>query len=255
MFFVLSKTINFLTTPIVVIVLLLVASTLTKKEVLKRRLFWAGLALLLFASNEFIANEAMRIWQISPVPLESVDKKYKVGVVLTGVVQGDTEIKDRAFLGKGADRLYHTVLLYNRGLIERVFITGGSGRLVDIGQIEAKEMAEALVEMGIPEAQIDFEGRARNTHENAVEAVKYLQDDYTPEECLLITSSHHMRRAQGCFKKEGFPMDVFSVDIYTHRRRFYPNLFIVPSIGALQKWHVIAKEAVGYVAYWVMGYV
>ena len=255
MFFILSKTVNFLTTPLVIIVLLLIASVLVKKEALKRRLFWSGLGLLLLGSNAFIANEAMKLWEVSPVPFESVIKKYKVAVVLSGVVQGDTELKDRAFLGKGGDRLYHTLLLYNRGLIERVFITGGSGRLIDVGQIEAKEMAEVLEEMGIPADRIEYETNARNTHENAVETAKFLKKDYRPQECLLITSSYHMRRARASFEKEGFAMDVFSVDIYTHRRRFYPNLFIVPSLGALQKWHVIAKEAVGYAAYWVMGYI
>ena len=100
MFFILSKTVNFLTTPLVIIVLLLIASVLVKKEALKRRLFWSGLGLLLLGSNAFIANEAMKLWEVSPVPFESVIKKYKVAVVLSGVVQGDTELKDRAFLGK-----------------------------------------------------------------------------------------------------------------------------------------------------------
>ena len=255
MFFILSKTINFLTTPLVIVVLLLLGSAVVKKERLRMRMFWLGLGMLLFLTNEFVANEVMRWWEVDPIPFSEVSKKYKVGVVLSGVVKGDTELQDRAFLGKGGDRLYHTVLLYNRGLIERVFVSGGSGRLVDIGQVEAEEIADALVEMGVPREKISYEVNSRNTHENAVETISALEDHVKADECLLITSAHHMRRSRACFAKEGWSMDVFSVDISTHKRRFYPNVLMVPSLGALEKWHRVSKEMVGYVAYWAVGYI
>jgi len=218
-------------------------------------MFWLGLGIFLFCSNEFIANEVMKTWEVDPVPLETLDKKYKVAIILGGVIQGDMELQDRAFFSKGADRVYHTVLLYKRGIVEEIFVSGGTGRLIDIGQREAEEIVTILEVMGVNPDKISFESNSRNTHENAIESIKALSGKFSPEDCVLITSASHMRRARACFVKEGFPLDVFSVDIYTHKTRFTPDVLFIPSVGALTKWHKLVKESLGYLAYWVVGYV
>ena len=132
MFFILSKTIKFFTMPIVLIVIFLILSGTLKNKVWRKRFFWLGLGMLLFFSNAFISNEVMRAWEVDPVPLSSINKTYEVGIVLGGVIQGDTKITDRAFFSKGADRIYHAVMLYKRGIIKRIFVSGGTSRIIDI---------------------------------------------------------------------------------------------------------------------------
>jgi len=241
--------------PIVLIVIFLILSVLIKSEVWRKRFFYLGLGMLIFFSNSFIANEVMKAWEVDPIAFESIEKKYEVGVVLGGVILGDTELTDRAFFSKGADRIYHAVLLYKRGLIKKIFVSGGTSRLIDIGQREALQMIDALVGMGVEREDIDFEVVSRNTYENALESKRILGKSYESSDCLLITSAFHMRRALRCFKRVDYGMDGFSVDIYTHKTRFTPDVLFIPSVNALQHWHLLIKEWVGFTAYWVMGYV
>ncbi len=198
----------------------------------------------------------MRAWEVDPIPLNLITKTYEVGIVLGGIIQGDTEITDRAFFSKGADRIYHASMLYKRGIIKKIFVSGGTSRIIDIGQREGLEMVKALVEMGVKREDIDLEIISRNTHENAVEIKKALEKKgFRSKECLLITSAFHMRRSEACFRKIGYLTDVFSVDIYTHNRRFTPDVLFVPSVNSLVIWHLLIKEWTGYVAYWLVGYV
>ncbi len=242
--------------PIVLIVICLILSVTLKNRQWRRRFFWLGLGMLLFFSNAFISNEVMRAWEVDPIPLMSITKTYEVGIVLGGIIQGDTELTDRAFFSKGADRIYHASMLYKRGIIKKVFVSGGTGRLIDIGQREGLEMVKALVEMGVKRDDIDFEIVSRNTYENAVEVKKALtKKGILSKECLLITSAFHMRRSEACFRSIDYPANVFSVDIYTHNRRFTPDVLIVPSVNSLVIWHLLVKEWIGYGAYFVMGYV
>ena len=254
MFFILSKTLNYLSMPIVLIVISLVLAGILKIELWRRRFFYLGLGMLLFFSNAFIANEVMKAWEVDPVPLESIKKEYKLAIVLSGVILGDTEIEDRAFIARG-DRLYHPVLLYKMGKVKQLFASGGTGRLVDIGQREAEEMVKVFENMGVAESDIFFESEARNTHENARESIKWMDGRYKESEVLLITSAFHMRRSHACFKKLGFSPDVFSCDIYTSKRRWSFDRLFIPSVDALRIWHKLIKEWTGMAAYWVAGYI
>ena len=94
----------------------------------KKRLFWCSFALLLFFSNEFIANEVMRAWEIDATPYATMQEPYTWGIVLTGVTNNDQEPADRVYFSHGADRVTHTVELYKKGLIKKILITGGEGR-------------------------------------------------------------------------------------------------------------------------------
>ena len=123
MFFILSKTVRFFTMPIVLILIFLILSVTLKNRQWRHRFFWLGLGMLLFLSNAFISNEVMRAWEVDPVPFSSITKTYEVGIVLGGIIQGDTEITDRAFFSKGADRIYHASLLYKRGIIKKIFVS------------------------------------------------------------------------------------------------------------------------------------
>jgi len=241
--------------PIVLIVIFLILSGVVKNKQWRKRFFYLGLAMLIFFSNAFISNEVMKAWEVDPVPLASIEKRYQVGIVLGGAIQGDTEIKDRVFFSRGADRIYHAAMLYKRGIIKRVFVSGGTSRLIDIGQREGLDMVEALVEMGVKREDVDYEIVSRNTYENAVETKKVLEKIYDSRDVVLITSAFHMRRAKACFEKVGYPTDVFSVDIYTHISRYTPDVLFIPSESAFHIWHRLIKEWVGYMAYWVMGYV
>lgn len=255
MFFFLSKTLNYLTTPLTVICALLVASLFVRNTVWKRRLGTGGILLLLFFSNEFIANEVMRAWEVDPVAYADMHH-YNVGIVLTGAVIPQLQPNDRVYFQRGADRVIHAVQLYKLGLIRHILISGGSGRLIDIDEREASQFRKVMILMGVPDSAIIVEDRTRNTHESAVEVKKILSDlGYSAGDCVLITSAFHMRRSLACYRKVGLPLAPFSTDFYAHRTVWYLDSFLFPKVEALLVWHKLAREWVGFAAYWLAGYV
>src|SRR5882762_3757216 len=110
MFFVLSKILAYLIMPVVIICCLLVAAAVIKKQSLKKVLFYSGLSLLLFCSNDFIVNEVMLLWEVPITPFREMSKNYEWAILLTGVTKYDESLlNDRVFFSHGADRVTHTV--------------------------------------------------------------------------------------------------------------------------------------------------
>lgn len=254
MFFVLSKLLNFLTNPLVIVLGMFLFSVFLRNVKWKKRLFWSGLSLLIFFSNGFIANEVMRVWEIEATPYNEIRKKYKWGIVLTGVTHNDMLPADRVYFQHGADRVVHAVELYKKGIIAKVLISGGEGRLLTSGRKEADDLLKAMLLMGVPEADIIVENESRNTHESAVNVKEMLKEE-AGENCLLITSAFHMRRSAACFRKAGLSTDTFSTDFYTHPRYFTPDVLLVPRSESIMIWQKIFKEWAGMAAYKVAGYI
>ena len=255
MYFLLSKTLSYLTMPLVIVVALLVISQMVRKTKWRKRILYTGLFLLYFWSNDFIANEVIRWWEIPATPFSRIQKSYEWGIVLTGVTKAEMEVQDRIYFSRGADRVYHAVQLYKMGYVKKILVSGGSGRLLDIGQREANELATAMELMGVAREDILIEAESRNTHESSVEVKKLLERKTKPENCLLITSGFHMRRSAGCFRKAGWPVDTFSADILGHQRTFSFDVLFIPRIEALHVWQHIIKESVGYMTYVMAGYI
>lgn len=255
MFFALSKILSYFTQPIVIVCSLLVASLLVKRNPWKKWLFRSGVVLLLFFSNEFIANEMMSLWEIKPTPFADIKKQYEFGILLTGVTRAQMEPNDRVYFSRGADRVTHSVQLYKLGIIHKIIVSGGSGRLIDIGEREADDIAQALMLMGVQKEDIIIENQSKNTHESAVAVKEILTEKTGPENCLLITSGYHMRRSLACFEKVGLKMDAFATDFLTHKRTFTFDVLFVPKLDGFNTWTALIREWVGFTAYWISGYV
>lgn len=240
--------------PLTVVCILLLLSVLIRNVRWKKRLFWFGFGLLLFLSNYFIANQAMRWWEVKTLSYQEM-KPYKLGIVLTGSTIPFLKPDDRVYFGRGADRVTHTVQLYKLGLIEKVLISGGSGRLTGDDEPEANKFRKAMVLMGIDSVDIFIENETRNTYESAV-AVKPMLDSlqYNPQDCLLITSAFHMRRSLACYKKAGVALTPFSTDFYAHQNKYYPADFFIPKLEAIGIWEKLIREWVGLLAYNLVGY-
>jgi uncharacterized SAM-binding protein YcdF (DUF218 family) len=254
MFFILSKTIGILAKPLVIIVVLFIASWVIRNKLWKRRIFLVAMISLLFCSNEFISNEAMRLWELPPTPYAEIKKTYQVGILLTGVTKSNFEPTDRVYFHRSSDRVTHTLQLYKLGLIKKILISGGSGTILERSK-EADELALVLQMMGVPIEDLIIENQSDNTYQSAVAVKKMIGDIYPAEDCLLITSGYHMRRSRACFKKAGYGMDTFSVDFLSSKRTFTPDTLLVPKIESIFNWQVLMKEWVGLLAYKIAGYI
>ena len=255
MFFFLSKTLGYFVRPLVIVAILFLAAWFSRKKVLKKRLLLSGMLLLFFFSNEFLANEAMNAWEIKATPFVEMSRTYTYGILLCGAAKAEVGPSDRVYIGSAADRINHTLQLYKMGMIQKIVVSGGSGRLIDIGEREADELASLLRLMGIPAGDILVENASRNTHESAVEVRKLLQRQTRPADCLLITSASHMRRSLACFKKEGWPCKPFSTDFKGHTRKLTFDILVIPNLEAMVWWQTLLKEWTGYASYWFVGYI
>lgn len=254
MFFVLSKVIAFLTVPITWMILLAVYAVVTKRKERRRKAVIGITVMFLFFSNPIIFDEFMRHWEIPGKQAEDVEEVYDVGIVLGGMVFYNKDL-DRISFHRGSDRIWQAVDLYRRGIIKKILISGASGNLDEDGLLEAKQLKEFLVHVGLPEEDIITEETSRNTHENAAFTVALLNEEYPDyDSFLLITSGFHMRRARACFEKEGLTVDCYSTDLYTGDRWFNFDRLFVPHIETLQNWKTLNHEWSGYLVYRVMGY-
>lgn len=256
MFFFLSKTLSYVTMPMVIIcVLLLLFIFLKKSSKWKNRCLRISIGMLFFFTNDFINNEVVRWWEIPATPIASIQRKYEYGILLTGVARSGMEPDDRIYLGRGGDRVTQTLQLYRLGIIKRILVSGGNGKLKEVKKQEADVLSDLLVIMGVPPSDILIENKSRNTHESAMEVNKLFRDQIKPEECVLITSAFHMRRSQACFAKQGWNLDAFSTDFISHSRKFTPDVLFIPKEEAMGNWQILVRECVGMITYAFAGYI
>ncbi|GHA79159.1 YdcF family protein [Pontibacter akesuensis] len=253
MFFILSKTLDFLLMPLVWVLLLLFLA-LFLRSVKWRRLSMVGAVLILVVfSNPFISNLAWRAWEVAPTPVREVGT-YDVAVVLTGVTEYHPGLTDRVHTKKGADRLLHTLQLYRLGKVDKILITGGKGFLMDDMVPEAEQLKRILLMAKVPEEDIVIETRAVNTRENALFTAELLERHPEWQRVLLVTSAFHMRRAAGCFEKAGIRFDAYPTDFYSSAPIYTPDYTIIPSAISFESWHHLIHEIAGYMVYKILGY-
>lgn len=257
MFFVLSKILYFIIQPIVWFVGFLGFAYFTKNQqkrrLILRGLFW-GIILL---TNPFLSNRIFHAWEYPAVPMQSMRDTFDVGIVLGGFSAFDVyPSTDRLNFNSSVNRLTDAVVLYKKGLVKKLLITGGDGRLVGKSVNEADATLTYLMDMGIAQNDILIENNAKNTRENAVFSKVLLEkNSLANAKCLLITSAFHMRRSMGCFKKVGINFQPFPAHFIAERLEWNASSTFMPDNKAFWNWEIFIKEWVGYGVYWLQGYI
>lgn len=253
MFFILSKILAFLITPVVWIIAFFVYALFTKNEKRKKRCYVTSLLLLLFFTNPAIYNTFMHAWEGPAVKMSELSRNYDAGIVLGGVISYDPTM-DRIQFNRSGDRLMQALDLYARGKIKQLVFVGGSGSLLHQEFKEAEHVKKYLLEIGLPDSAIIIEKESKNTHENAVN-IKPVLDNYFPGgKFLLITSAFHMRRSLGCFKKAGIKADPYSTDRMSGPWRWDLDFLLVPHVEIMEGWDVLLHEVMGELMYKLAGY-
>lgn len=252
MFFIFSKILAFIITPLVWILAMLAWAVFTKDENRKRKLVRNSLLLALFFSNTFIFDEVVRKWEIPATPYSEIGK-YEYGIVLGGMSSYDPTL-ERAQVYRGFDRLLQGVELYRAGYIKKIIFTGGSGSIAHPDMKEGNYINRYMLYMGIPKEDFLIESESQNTRENATLTKKMLDEKKIEGKMLLITSAFHMRRSLGCFKKAGMEVDAYSTDRYAGPRKFEFDHLFIPNLSAMEDWNNLIHEMVGYLTYKIFGY-
>lgn len=253
MFFYLSKIFQYLLSPTIWIIVLFGLSIILKEKPLIKRLRIIAFSMLVFFTNPFIFHEFMRAWEPDAVQKTELEETYDYGIVLSGMITYDDKYS-RINFKSSSDRLLQAIELYQDGVIEKLFITGGSGEIFNQKHKESEILKEYLILLGIPPDDIIIEKNSKNTYENAVESAKILKPKESNDTYLLITSAYHMRRAVGCFEKQGFELDTYVTDRYSGKRKFTLDQLFVPKAETLNGWTLLIHETSGYVIYGIVSY-
>lgn len=253
-FFTLSKFGTVLLYPLPLFFLLAFLLVLkTKSGQGKFRLFRIVLFLYL-ASNAYVANFLVQSLEkdYPPVAIGDVPKS-DVAIVLGGMIQTISLHPGRPELSDSADRLTDAIRLYKAGKVKKILFTGGSGLLFADAYKEADLAKEIFLGLGVLEKDLIWENNSRNTFENAVETKKLLNEKKL-ESAVLITSAFHMKRAAGCFVKQGitffpYPTDYRATNLQSGAFELY-----IPSASFLDQTTLSIKEWVGYFVYRAKSY-
>jgi uncharacterized SAM-binding protein YcdF (DUF218 family) len=254
MFFILSKALLFLIKPVFWLGLAILGALFLKNERRKKQLKWVSVFLFFFFTNSVIFSSFCGVWEVPGKKLSQV-KEHDVAIVLGGFSTYNNDLDELAMYQQ-ADRIFQAITLYRTGKVKKILISGDSGYITDRGLHEARQMKAILMKWGFPPEDILTEDLSKNTHENAAESAKILNEREDLNSYILVTSGTHMRRALACFKKEGLDCTPFSTDLISNRTRdFHWDQYFIPSIVNFEHWNKLIKEMVGYVAYSFAGYV
>ncbi len=253
MFFILSKLLSFVLTPLMWILFFMLWVLFTKKTQRKKRLMWLMLLLFLFFSNRWIADSAMGKLEL-PFSSSNFEKKYDIAIVLGGLSSYNFETKHIEWR-EASDRLLFPLEMYRQGRVGKFLISGGSGSFAHPENREAVYLRQFLLNLGIPKSDILMEKKSRNTHENAVFSKELLDSlSLASKSLLLVTSASHMRRARACFRKVGLNFDVLPVDFVSEPSIYYFDQYFVPDAEAFEIWRMLLKEMIGCAVYRIKGF-
>jgi uncharacterized SAM-binding protein YcdF (DUF218 family) len=249
MFFIVSKILYFIITPIVWFFTAMVWAFFTKNSHSRKKIIgFTTLALYIF-SNTFIVDECIRSYEIQTKHIDSLQCVYDYGIVLGGFNTFDAQF-NRIQFNKASDRLWQAILLYKKGKIKKIFISGGEGKIITEGYTESETTRDFLIDIGIAPHDIVIENKSKNTYQNAVYSAQLLKN----HSCLLITSAIHMPRAFATFTKAGIKCEPFSTDRITGKRKFVFDYCFIPNMQALEYWRIFLRELIGYAIYKIMCY-
>jgi uncharacterized SAM-binding protein YcdF (DUF218 family) len=254
MFFILSKILAFLFTPIIWIITLLLIALFSRNANRKRKSLLAGILMLLIFSNTFLFDEAMRLWEVPAVKDSQLNGTYDTGIILGGLMFIDN-YNDRLQFNRRNDRLMQGVLLYKKGIIKKILFTSGSGSLEYPDIKEAPLARRFLLSIGIPDEDVLIESESNNTHENAKFSKAILDKKFPGGKFLVITSAFHMRRSLACFAKEGINTTPYSTDRYSGPRKFVFAHAFIPRAETLFNWDTLIHEMIGCLTYKFAGYI
>jgi uncharacterized SAM-binding protein YcdF (DUF218 family) len=252
MFFILSKILLFLLSPIIWIFGLLLWTLFSKNPKRKRKLLITTVIVFYFFSNTFIIDEFVRAYEERNLTYSQLVENYDVAIILGGFSAYD-ESQEMVQFHTATDRLMAGIKLYKTGRAKKIMISSGSGSILKPNRKEALFIKDYLLSIGIPEQDLIIESESKNTRENAVNSAKILTKKYPHGKFILITSATHMPRAKRCFNKVDISVTPFSVDHQAGPRKFVFDHLFFPNVESFKTWKSLTKEWTGFIVYKLTG--
>ncbi len=255
MFFIISKIIAFVLSPLIWIIAVMIWALVIRNQRKRKRLLLTALVLLIVFTNSFLVGVVTGWWDWNGTDATKIKKVYKAGIVLGGNTISYNPLLSKTTFNYNNDRLMQAMELYKAGVIEKIIVTGAAGNIIYRDFREADLMRDALLKMGVPDSAVWVDNKAENTHQNAVFVKKILLEKQVSDTCLLITSSLHMRRAVGCFQKLDIPVRPYATNLLRHEAPLTFDYLVYPYAINITIWEGMTHEVLGYVVYKILGYI
>ncbi|OLP17539.1 hypothetical protein BST81_14485 [Leptolyngbya sp. 'hensonii'] len=202
MFLFLSKLLPLFLYPLGLTCLLMVVALVLiwKRPRLAAGVIALGLGVLLLSSSSWVSGQLLKSleWQSLPTTLPQADAI----VVLGGCTRPPLQPRPGVDVTDAGDRVIYGAQLYRQGKAPYLVLSGGRIDWRQGGPPESSDMADLSQQLGVPATAILQDPTSFNTHENAVNVKKILQEKGL-QRVLLVTTATHMPRSRLIFKHEG----------------------------------------------------
>lgn len=253
MFFTLSKLFWAIARPLNFLFLCILAAALAGRLGARRtaRLLFAASALLFVAFGFTQLPDWIVHRMETAVAAGKIDAPPAGIIVLGGGLSANNQTPgDGYHLGESADRIVKGLALKRRYPDARLIYSGGLGSLSQRGTPETGAAAMLVDALYADEVTIEYEGRSRNTWENARFTAQMLGDD-AGGPWVLVTSGFHMPRAIACFRAAG--VDVIPAPTDFRADPIGPPFLAADMAGQFLKLNLVVKELIGLLAYRLTG--
>lgn len=213
-----------------------------------------GVVLLLVGGFSPLANILLLPLETRFPAQKAKSLEYPVdGIIILGGFEDFGAGTDQPGLpiNEAGERLTEGVRLARLNGTAKIVFTGAVIWGLDASTSLADQVGDFFEDMGISRDRIVLEDKARDTFENAV-MTKSLVSPEPGERWLLVTSGFHMPRSVGVFRKAGFDVIPYPVDLRLRGAEDVWSGFGRLSSGLLRL-DVVVREYVGLLAYWLTG--
>jgi uncharacterized SAM-binding protein YcdF (DUF218 family) len=253
MFFVASKIFWFVAAPLH-LRLIAIAFGLWRVVRHKHGAGFIGFGLALIGAMTFLPVGAALLRPLEDrFPVQSLDMPAPDGIIVLGggmderigAARGQPQFND------AGERMTAGVALARAFPKAKLVFSGGTGSLIPQEETEADAARKIWRELGVPDSQMLFEDKSRNTYENAL-FTQELAHPAAGERWLLVTSAWHMPRAIGIFRALGMNPVAFPVDF----RTFGTDEDLKPpgdGAMAVRNAETAIREWIGLIVYWLTG--
>lgn len=218
-----------------------------------------AILVLWLGSNGWVTSYLVKSLEWQNIP-ENIPQAEAI-VLLGGSTKPPSYPRKMPDISEQGDRVIYAAKLYKDGKAPLIVAAGGRIHWRGGGQPEAEDMQQLLEFIGIPKEAIIQEPNSLNTHENAVNVQKILEQKGI-EKVLLVTSAMHMPRSLLIFKKQGIDAIAAPTDFLVSQKNLdeltsSPKsiiLNLIPDAHHLDKTTRALKEYIGLFVYHLKGW-
>jgi uncharacterized SAM-binding protein YcdF (DUF218 family) len=154
--------------------------------------------------------------------------------------------------GASESRILCALEIYRSGKAPRILISGGNLPWGRAAAPESEQIADLLVQVGVPRSALILETSSRTTRENAVNSAAVFRE-YGLRDGILVTTASHMPRALAAFKKVGLDLEPAAL-VYGGPPQLDSLFDLLPNAEALAATTSAVKELIGLQLYRLSGW-